>query len=191
MSTLRASTMGASNAGVVGLDPRALCLATKRPGDPLAGPLEDRHDFAFGPACAASLKSNAHRITVHGAAQRLGRNEDVVAHFAQRGHEAKAPRVDRQQPVLAFGAPRGDRLGRELEPLPWARGQDTLEAHVVEHSLQAEVIALRNPEPRRDFAGMQRSRVGTQQVEAGMSAWEGSLVAMTGRIRSMAGSRQV
>ncbi len=155
---------GPPNARVVGLEPRALALASQRPGHPFEATLEDGDDLSLGATGAPRAHANAYLVAVHGAADGLGRDEDIVARRVEARDEPEAPRVHRQQPLaLRPARPRG--LGRQLEARAWPRRQHALEAQVVEQPLKPQVVYLRDIEPSGNLPSVQRPRVGAEQVE--------------------------
>ena len=172
---------GPAHARVVGLEPRALALAMQRAGHALDSALEDRDDLALGAARAARPDPHAHLVAVEGAAQRVGRNEDVVSAGAgaQAGHEAEAARMHRSSPsrsaLRATAALAVPIARREPEARARPRREHPLEAQAVEQPLQAEVVDVGDPESRGDLADVHRAFVRAEKIR-GSSARVGRRV---------------
>src|ERR1019366_1013044 len=84
---------GAAHARVVRLEPRALALAAQRAGDALDAAVDDRDHLALGAARTPRTHADLHAVSVHCAAERLGRDEHVVACGVEARDEPEAPWV--------------------------------------------------------------------------------------------------
>ncbi len=162
---------GPAHARVVGLEPRAPALAVQGAGHALDAALDDRDDLALGAARAPRPDPDPHLVAVERSAERIGRDEDVVAarSRAQTGHEAEAPGVHREQP-LALGVAGPSALRRTLavaepEAGPRSRREHALEAQAVEQPLEAEVVDIRDPEPRGDLADVHGAFVRAEKIQ--------------------------
>ncbi len=121
--------------------------------------LEHLFDRAFEAARGAADDADANAVPVHGAGDGLGGDEDILG-FAWSGEEGEALGVDRQEPLalLRGSAPRG------TEALAGQGPHQAVEGELVEQLEQLEVVSLAHLEPRGDFASVQRTGLGGEQI---------------------------
>ena len=91
---------------------------------------------------------------------------------AQARDEAEAARMHREQPFalrvacpVALAALGGTVARAEPEAGPRPRRQHALEAQAVEQALEAEVVDVRDPQPRGNLAHVHRALIRAEQIE--------------------------